>query len=160
LYKALIELTLTGLGLSSSGEGAAMKFRTVLVFLMLAAVAVFALSNWTAFTAPTHLSLGFLTFQAPLGLVMLVLTGVVSGLLLVYIVFQQAGVILEARRYAKELSSHRELADKAEASRFTELRAFLEAELRRLEAQNAAGTRELGARIDQLQGLLKARLHS
>ncbi len=132
-----------------------MKFRTVLVFLMLLAVAVFALANWAAFTAPTALSLGVFEFQAPLGLVMLVVTGMVGGVLLVYIVLQQAGVILEARRYAKELSAHRELADKAEASRFTELRAFLESELRRLEAQNAAGTRELGARIDQLQGSLK-----
>jgi hypothetical protein len=62
-------------------------------------VAVFALANWTAFTAPTLLSLGFLEFQAPLGLVMLVLTGALSaGLLLVYIVVQQAGVILEGRR--------------------------------------------------------------
>jgi uncharacterized integral membrane protein len=137
-----------------------MKFRTVLVLLMLAAVGVFALANWTAFTAPTALSLGFLQFQAPLGLVMLVLTGAVSGLLVVYITLQQAGVMLEARRYAKELSAHRELADRAEASRFTELRAFLETELRRLEAQNAAGTRELGARIDQLQGSLKSILHS
>jgi uncharacterized integral membrane protein len=160
LYKALIELTLASSALSSSHEGAAMKFRTVLVFLMLAAVGVFALANWTAFTAPTALSLGFLQFHAPLGLVMLVLTGAVSGLLLVYIVLQQAGVIMEARRYAKELSAHRELADKAEASRFTELRAFLEAELRRLEAQNAAGTRELGARIDQLQSSVKSVLQS
>jgi hypothetical protein len=37
----------------------------------------------------------------------------------------------------------------------TELRTFLEGELRRLEAQNAAGTRELGARIDQLERSLK-----
>jgi uncharacterized integral membrane protein len=137
-----------------------MKFRTVLVFLMLAAVAVFALANWQAFTAPTPLSLGFFEFQAPLGLVMLVLTCAVSGVLLIYILLQQAGVILEARRYAKELSAHRELADRAEASRFTELRAYLEAELGRLEAQNAAGTRELGARIDQLQGSLRPVLHS
>jgi len=132
-----------------------MKFRTALVLLMLAAVSVFALVNWAAFTAPTPLSLGFFEFQAPLGLVMLVLTGAVSGLLLVYILMQQAGVILEARRYAKELTAHRELADKAEASRFTELKAFLETELRRIEAQNAAGTRELAARIDQLQGSMK-----
>ncbi len=131
-----------------------MKFRSVLVLLMMAAVSVFVLANWAAFTAPTALSLGAFEFQAPLGLLMLVLTGAVSGLLLVYILLQQAGVIMEARRYAKELSAHRELADKAEASRFTELRAFLEAELRRIEAQNAAGTRELGARIDQLQGSL------
>lgn len=89
---------------------------------------------------------------------MLVTTGVLVGLFLVYIVFQQAGVILEARRYAKELKSHRELADTAEASRFTELRIFLDAELRKIEAQNAAATRELGARIERLEQQLQDRL--
>jgi uncharacterized integral membrane protein len=125
-----------------------MNLRNLLVALALALLAAFTLLNWTAFTAPTTLSLAFGEVQAPLGLIMLVVTGLFSGLFLVYIVFQQAGVILEARRYAKELKSHRELADKAEASRFTEMRGFLEAELRRLEAQRAAETRELGARIE------------
>lgn len=128
-----------------------MKFRTVLVFLMLLAVAVFALANWTAFTAPTALSLGVFEFQAPLGLVMLVVTGMVGAVLLVYIVLQQAGVIMEARRYAKELSAHRELADKAEASRFTELRAVLESELKNQEQRVSDSHAGLLARMDQLE---------
>jgi uncharacterized integral membrane protein len=135
-----------------------MNLRTLLVMLVLLAMAVFALLNWPAFMAPTSLSLGFAQVEAPLGLVMLVLTGFVSGLFLVYILFQQAGVIMEARRYAKELKANRELADKAEASRFTELRGFLEAELRRMEAQQSAGTRELSARIEQVETGLKAQL--
>jgi uncharacterized integral membrane protein len=125
-----------------------MNLRNLVVALALALLAAFALLNWNAFTTPTTLSLAFGEVQAPLGLIMLVVTGLFSGLFLLYIVFQQAGVILEARRYAKELKSHRELADKAEASRFTEMRGFLEGELRRLEAQRAAETRELGARIE------------
>lgn len=137
-----------------------MKFRTVLILLMLTGVCAFAIVNWAAFAAPTALSLGFFEFQAPLGLMMLVLTGAVTGVLLVYILMQQAGVILEARRYAKELSAHRELADKAEASRFTELRAFLETELRRIEAQNAANAREVAARIDLLRNGPKQVSHS
>jgi uncharacterized integral membrane protein len=135
-----------------------MNLRSLSLSLALALVALFAVLNWAAFTAPTQLSLGFTDVQAPLGLIMLIATGLVSGLFLVYIVFQQAGVILEARRYAKELKAHRELADKAEASRFTELRAFMEGELRRIEAQGAAGNRELGARIEQLQQALQETL--
>lgn len=77
-------------------------------------------------------------------------TGLACGLFLVYIELQQAGVILEARRYAKELKARRELADKAEASRFTELRTFIEGELRKIEARDAAGTAEVGVRIEQL----------
>ncbi|MDP1790614.1 MAG: LapA family protein, partial [Methylibium sp.] len=104
------------------------------------------------------LNLGFAEVNAPLGLIMLVVSGVLVGLFLVYLVFQQAGVIMEARRYAKELKSHRELADTAEASRFTELRSFLDGELRKIEAQGAAATRELGARLERLELQLQEKL--
>jgi len=125
-----------------------MNLRNLLVAAALALLAVFALLNWAAFTAPTTLSLAFAEVQAPLGLIMLAITGFICGLFLVYILFQQAGVILEARRYAKELNAQRELADMAEASRFTEMRAFLDGELRRLEAQRSSEVRELGARVE------------
>jgi len=128
-----------------------MKLQAVAVAAVLALIAVFAMLNWPAFTTPTPLTLVFANVNAPLGLILLVAVGVVSGLFVVYIVFQQAGVILESRRMAKELKGHRELADKAEASRFTEMRAFLEGELRRLEGQAAASGRETGARIEKLE---------
>ncbi|WP_421887596.1 LapA family protein [Methylibium sp.] len=135
-----------------------MNFRALAIAVVVAALGLFALLNWPAFTAPTALNLGFAEVNAPLGLIMLVASGVLVGLFLVYIVFQQAGVIMEARRYAKELKSHRELADTAEASRFTELRAFLDGELRKMEAQGAAATRELGARLERLELQLQEKL--
>jgi uncharacterized integral membrane protein len=135
-----------------------MNLRSVLIALVLIALAVFALLNWTAFTAPTTLTLGFAEVQAPLGLIMLAVTGVVCALFLFYIVFQQAGVIMETRRITKELNAQRELADKAEASRFTEIRSFFEGEMRRLEAQGAASTRELGARFGQFEQQLQDKL--
>ncbi len=131
-----------------------MTYRTLIVIAALAALALFAFLNWSVFNAPTVLNLGFAEVNAPLGLIMLIVTGVVSALFLVYIVLQQAGVVLDTRRYAKELKSHRELADSAEASRFTELRNYMETELRRIEAQGAAAQRENGARIEKVeQGL-------
>ena len=114
--------------------------------------------NWPTFAAPSALSLGFTQVGAPLGVVMLVFIAVVSALFVVYIMFQQAGVILDARRFAKEGKVQRELADKAEASRFTELRTLLEGELRRIEAQSAASTRELGARMEQSERSLQDKL--
>ncbi|MDP1650978.1 MAG: LapA family protein [Rubrivivax sp.] len=135
-----------------------MNFRALAVFLALALLALFAMLNWVAFTAPTTLTLGFADVSAPLGLIMLIITGVVSGLFLVYILFQQAGVILEARRYAKELKGHRELADKAEASRFTEMRTYLDGEMRRIEVQGAAANREFAARIEKLEQGLQDKL--
>lgn len=131
-----------------------MTYRALIIIATLAALALFAFLNWGVINAPTVLNLGFAEVNAPLGLIMLIVTGVVSVLFLMYIVFQQAGVILETRRFAKELKSHRELADSTEASRFTEMRSFLETELRRIEAQGAAAQRENGARIDRIeQGL-------
>jgi uncharacterized integral membrane protein len=131
-----------------------MKLSSLAVALTLALLALFAVLNWAVFIAPTTLSLGVTEVQAPLGLVMLVFTGGICALFLFYIVVQQAGMILEARRTAKELKSHREIADQAEASRFTEMRAWLDGELRRIEAQSNAATREVGARLEKLeQGL-------
>jgi len=128
-----------------------MNLRKLSIVVALVLLTIFAALNWTAFTTPTTLSLLFLQVQAPLGVIMLLVTVLVSGLFLVYILFQQAGIILEARRYAKVLTSQRELAEKAEASRFVEMRTLLDAELRKLEAQGAAGTRELSARIERLE---------
>ncbi|MBK7424038.1 MAG: LapA family protein [Propionivibrio sp.] len=124
----------------------AFSLTLVLVFVLLAA---FATLNWVAMAAPSTLSLGFVDVIAPLGLVMLVFTAAISGLLIVYIVLLQAGIILEARRLTKEVKAQRELADTAEASRFTELRTLLEGELRRIEAQTAASNREFVARMEQ-----------
>lgn len=135
-----------------------MNLRTTLIALSFIILAVFALLNWGAFSAPTALSLGLIQIQAPLGLIMLVVTGLVSGLFLVYIVFQQAGVILEARRYAKELQSHRELADKAEASRFTELQAFVADELKKLRAEHAVEVEQLNSRLQRFEQQLLERL--
>jgi uncharacterized integral membrane protein len=128
-----------------------MNLRKLSIVVALVLLTIFAALNWTAFTTPTTLSLLFLQVQAPLGVIMLLVTVLVSGLFLVYILFQQAGIILEARRYAKVLTSQRELAEEAEASRFVEMRTLLDAELRKLEAQGAAGTRELSARIERLE---------
>lgn len=128
-----------------------MNLRAFSLTLILACVllAAFATLNWAAIAAPSTLSLGFTEARAPVGMVMLVFTAVISGLFIVYIVLLQAGVILEARRLTKEVKEQRELADTAEASRFTELRTLLEGELRKIEAQGAASSREFEARIDR-----------
>lgn len=112
-----------------------MKLRTVALLLLFVLVALFVALNWSAFLTPTPLTVGFARFEAPLGLLMLSLTAVVVAALLLYILVQQASVILELRRSARELHSHRELADKAEASRFTELRTVLQADLLRMESK-------------------------
>ena len=135
-----------------------MTFKAILLALALLLLAAFTMMNWGAFLTPTTLSLGVADVQAPLGLVMLAVTAAVSGLFLLYILVQQATVIMESRRMAKDLQAQRELADKAEASRFTEMRGFIESELRRLEAQTAASTRELRDALQSVEQQLGSRL--
>jgi len=122
--------------------------RALIFFLVLVAVGVFAAINWGVFTALTPISLGFTTVQAPLGLIMLGLTAFLCVLFTVWVIVLQANSLRDARRQTKELQAQRDLADKAEASRFTELRADV---LRRIdESANATA-----AHIAQLEDRLE-----
>lgn len=132
-----------------------MKTRTLFLLLVLIAIAGFSILNWNAFTAPTTLNLGVADVQAPLGLAMLGALIFVVAVFLVYIVYMQTTVLLDARQHAKELQSNRKLADQAEASRFTELRGFLEVELKRQLAQDAESRAAVLTRLDQLEGKLR-----
>ncbi|MHB8150115.1 MAG: LapA family protein [Desulfobulbia bacterium] len=133
-----------------------MKVRTLFLLLTVAAIAVFTALNWSAFMAPATLSLGVANVQAPLGMVMLGLVAFLAALFLVFVVYLQTSVLLEARRHARELQANRELADQAEASRFTELRGFLEAELKREAGLNAESRAIVLARLDQLDRDLRS----
>lgn len=135
-----------------------MNLRAIAVVLILSLLLLFAMANWAAFSAPTTLNLGFGQVVAPLGLIMLGVTALLSGLFLVYVVYQQAGVILESRRHSKEMMLQRDLAEKAEVSRYTEMRAFLDVELRRIEAQGAAATQQLSARIEHIDQALQEKV--
>lgn len=125
-----------------------MPLRTILLLIVLAAIAIFAALNWSAFLAPTTLSLGFAQVQAPLGLIMLGLIAILTAVFLGYLVYLQSTVLLESRRHAKELQAQRELADQAEASRFTELRAHLDSRLNEME-------NSLGAQLGEMRGSMR-----
>ncbi|MBO3713257.1 MAG: LapA family protein [Candidatus Accumulibacter sp.] len=115
-----------------------MKLRTIILLLTLGTIAAFSLLNWNAFITPTTLSLGLTEVQAPLGVIMLGVVAFLTAFFLVFVVYMQASAIFDSRRHAQELQVNRELADKAEASRFTELHNFLETELQKLGANRDA----------------------
>lgn len=128
-----------------------MKTRTLFLILVLVAIGSFSALNWNAFLTPTSLNLGLAEVQAPLGLIMLGALVMVAAVFMVYILYLQTTVLLDTRQHTKELQSNRKLADQAEASRFTELRGFLETELKRQLAQDAESRAAVVARIDQLE---------
>ena len=131
-------------------KGPTVKMLSTLLLFIIVAIASLAALNWEALSAVSAVSVGLATFDAPLGLLMLGLTSLLGVLLVAYVLSLQGLVLLETRRHTKEMQAQRELADKAEASRFTELRAFLE-------NQHAQGHAAVMARLDSLETRLAAR---
>jgi uncharacterized integral membrane protein len=128
-----------------------MHVRTLLVLIVFGVLAAFASVNWSSFMAPTSLSLLFTTIQAPLGLVMLGFTALLSALFLLFIAYLQASMLMDARRHARELQAQRTLADQAEASRVAELRGFLEAGLPKLAEEITESRIAVERRLDRLE---------
>ena len=132
-----------------------MHIRTVIFALAALLIGLFAALNWATFTTPTALSLGVATVQGPLGLIMLGLLAGVSALFLAWVIYLQGSVLLETRRQARELQAQRDLADKAEASRFTELRQFIESEFARQRGVIEQTGNSLSAFIGELEDRLE-----
>lgn len=146
-----------------------MRVRTIVLIIFIVLVAGFAALNMEEFMRTSVLSLGFATVQVSLGLVMLILLVVVTVVFLGSTVLMQSSNLLETRKYARELNIQRDLADKAEASRFTELRQYFEVRAvaekeRDLVAQQvwverlAAQDRSIMARLDQSDNTVAAHL--
>ena len=71
--------------------------------------------------------------------------------------FTQGTVLMETRRHARELAAQRELADKAEASRFTDLRQHLDQEVARLSDAVERQKQDTLSRIDRAEMGLRER---
>lgn len=128
-----------------------MKAPTVLLLAVLIVIVAFAAANWSVITAPTTVSVLVTDIQAPLGLLLLGITVLITALFLIFVVYLQTTVLLDARRHSRELQAQRELADKAEASRFTDLRNYLDTELRKLGELVAESRSGVTVRIDLAQ---------
>ena len=133
-----------------------MYLRTLLILFVLGALILFAAINWTAFVSPFKLSVVFTAVEAPLGLVLLGIVGLLTLLFLIYLVFLQSSSLLESRRQARELQNQREMVEQAEASRFSQLRSYLEAELQELARRNDNDQAALLAKLDALERDLRS----
>ena len=129
-----------------------MPLRTLLVLVTLALVALFAAVNWAAFIAPTELSLIVATVTAPLGVILLALLALEAAVFFVYVTAMQAQRLVDARRFGQSVQQQMQLAEKAEASRLTELRGLLETEMASLRTRLDAMEGELRRSIDEAEG--------
>lgn len=131
-----------------------MRLRTIFLIMGIVLVAAFAALNVDEFTRSSVLSLGYTTVQVPLGMVMLLLLVIAIVVFLTSTLYMQGVNLVETRQYARELNVQRELADKAEASRFTELRGFIEAQSVATLHREAANATVLAERLAQTQAAL------
>lgn len=135
-----------------------MRARTIFLIIAILAVAAFAALNVDEFTRTSVLDLGFTTTQMPLGLVMLLLLVIAVVIFLASTLYMQSTNLIETRKYARELSVQRELADKAEASRFTELRIYLGAQIAAILGREAANATVLADHLNSTQAALLLRM--
>jgi uncharacterized integral membrane protein len=135
-----------------------MRAQIVLVAVVVLLTLIFTVANWPALSAPAAINLLVTEVQGPLGLVILGLGAVLIALFVLLVLSLQASVLLETRRQSRELSAQRELADKAEASRFTELRQMLEQEFATLKGLSGQPG-ELLERLNRLETGLRQDIH-
>ncbi|WP_337868347.1 DNA cytosine methyltransferase [Meiothermus sp.] len=136
-----------------------MRGRNVFLLVLIVVMALFAWRNWAVFSEEKTLSLFFTQVTAPFGVVMLTVMAVLVVVYFLYTVGLETAALLEVKKYARELLSARKLADEAEASRFSELKKWLEGELATLKAQSPAGLetklQEVVERIDRVEHELR-----
>jgi len=135
-----------------------MRARLVLLVLAILLVAGFAALNWAEFMRATPLNFGVFTMDAPLGAVMLGLLALGLVAFLVSSALTRSRMLTTENRYTRDLQVQRDLADRAEASRFTELRHYLDAHFRESRQRDAVVSSEFEKSMMQSQRDLRAQL--
>lgn len=103
-----------------------------LAWVLAAAIGVLVSLNWATLMAAAPLNLLVMQVQAPLGIVMLGLAGILVALFFIAYLRSQIGSLLETRRLLHEVQRVQALADTAEASRIENLHQLITTEFRLL----------------------------
>jgi hypothetical protein len=126
-----------------------MRARTIVLIVFALLLAGFVALNLGEFTRLAPLNFGIAVVALPFGLTMLLLLGAVTLGFLAWTLYLHRTNLLETRQYARELSAQRDLADKAEASRFTDLRQYLETQAAAAQHREMAGEKVMSERLAQ-----------
>jgi uncharacterized integral membrane protein len=147
-----------------------MRSRFILLVVAILLIAGFAALNWSEVIRPSPLLFGPVVADAPLGAILLGLLALAVVVFALSAASLRTSTLLESRHHYKELEAQRTLADKAEASRFTELRQHFDTHLRELRERDAIaatelerarleGQREIRSQLEQINRTLSARLN-
>jgi uncharacterized integral membrane protein len=147
-----------------------MRTRSIVLIIAILLVAAFAALNWGEMVRPSPLSFGLFVTDAPLGVILLGLLALTLVLFLVSTAAMKTQSLMDYRAHQKTLEAQRELADKAEASRFVDLRQHMDTQLRELRERDAITAseleksrmetqREIRTQLEQINRTLAARLN-
>jgi signal transduction histidine kinase len=135
-----------------------MRARLIILVTAILLVAGFAALNWSEFLRQAPLSFGLFVMDASLGLILLSVLGITLLAFLASSAHLRTVNLLDHRQHSKALEAQRDLADKAEASRFTELRQHLDTQLRELQQRDVIAATERDKAMAQSQRELRAQL--
>jgi uncharacterized integral membrane protein len=135
-----------------------MRLRSIALLVVAVLIALFAALNWAVISQSTALDLGVMQVQGPLGVVLLGLTALLAVVFVIYVLYMQTAMLLDGRRQAKDIAEQRNLADQAELSRFTELRAYMQGELMAANQRGEEQQAQILARLDRLEANLAANI--
>ena len=137
-----------------------MSLLTFALLIAFALIGILITLNWALISQNTPLNFGVAQVDAPLGLVLVGMIITLSALFLLYIVYMQANMLLENRRRDKEMAEQRALADTAEASRFTDLRQYLQDEINNIARAREDHKLQIMARLDRMESGLSKEIAS
>jgi mannitol-specific phosphotransferase system IIBC component len=132
-----------------------MKIVGPLILAGLVLLGIFTLANWGVLSAQTTLSFVAFSLEAPLGFLLLGVLLVFVALFTSYVLILRTTMLMDARRYARELETQHQLAEKAEASRLNELRGQLDQQFAKLLETAEQSRTDLGARFEGMETALR-----
>lgn len=117
---------------------------------------LFVVLNWSMLGTAIPVSFGFTRLTVPLGLVLLGFALLMLAVFFALLVRLQVRTLATHRRHSSELRTQRELVENAEASRYTDLRQYLQQELAALREQQLKGEQRLHEELASTANTLSA----
>jgi len=130
------------------------KIVIIIVAIVFVLLAIFTAANWHTLTTSTPLSFVAFSVEGPLGIILLVVSLILTLLVVAYALLLRTSWLIESRRLNRQLEEQRELAQQAETSRFIALQELIESEFKNLRTHVTESGISTIARAEQTEQIL------
>jgi hypothetical protein len=131
------------------------RLKSLLILVAAGLTGLFVVLNLKVFAAPAKLNLVLTQAEVPVGVIMLMLFAVALVVIWILVSGWQGTLLAEFRRQAKELEAQRQLAESAEASRFTELGTLIREEIAKLRTELQDTEHSIAATLGEMDDRLR-----